>query len=1241
MDFRLPILRTVGFLVIFLLAVSGPSGSERPAANLQVSGTALVFPQFVNGELNGHLNRTRIILRNPSEFDDSGVVLFRGPGGAAANVPFSGAGRDSVDYSLGPWSTLELETDGTGSLQQGTIEVRSSRGSESVLEGTLIFEVLGNSVSVNNASAASRRELYVSRTADENTGFAAFNPDAAAVTIEVRLRDDHGELKATRQLDLQPLEQLTGFVDEARLFADYFKQNSAEFKGTIAIEVLSGSGLSAVGLIQKRQTGALIAVAGSTGQGSSQLVFPQFVNGEVNGQLNRTRIILRNTSDQIDLGTIEFLTLGAYPIPVGGTPVKTLQYSVQPHGTFEVETDGTGKLVSGYVRVTSSGPAGFPLTGTVVYSVLGAYVSVDSSPPLRRHQVYVSRKDKENTGVALFYQGQLTLAAELVLLDRKGQPVAQRSVELTKDRGLSAFIDETALFSSYFSKNKQDFEGTLNIVALGGRRFSAVGLLQRRDSGSLIAVSTGEKAYGKEPVAPALPLYPGQTFPIGVLADDELEGTAAVADLDRDSDLDLLVADRNSGVAVLLGNGNGTFQKPMLFPAAGARLVSVGEFDGDGIPDLATIGGNVGILFGYGDGTFREPKFLAAGNGPAAIAVADLNLDGRSDIVVANTNSNNLSVILGNGDGTFQPTRFVESGSKPTAVAVANINSDSIPDIAVGSDYQANFSVVLGNGDGTYRPGISGPGSIHTVYQTGIRLADLDGKNGPDLVGTGYAGTIVHLGRGDGTFGSPAIVGVPNASPSSYFNESPNPVQIADLDGDGKLDMVAGGSFFLGSVLRGKGDGSFETPWVFPSARSTIFLLGDFDGDHQLDLLTVNSENQTASILRGNGDGTFETSEHFSALPPSANKIYPSDVALGDFNQDGLSDLVSQDNTSKSIALVLGDGKGSFGQRLSFPAAEGPVSAGDSMESIAVGDVNGDGFGDVVVTDDYFGRLVTLLGKGNASFQPPRFSSVEVRPSSLSLEDLNGDGHLDAITAHILFAGVGENSAAGSVKISWGKGDGTFGVGSSYFVGGMEGKVIGSPIPAFPRKLALADLNGDNRKDIVVATSVGVSVLLGSGGGNFQTPVQYRLNWYGSPESAVAVADVDGDSILDIVAAGKIYVGTFPQGGVTILSGRGDGTFEQAWTSTAFGSSFNSFKSIPTAVVVADLDFDGLLDIATANYQSDVAVLLGKSGGTFSDPFYFAAGSPYSLAAGDVNRDGKPDLVTANGNSIGRILLHK
>ncbi|PYR76112.1 MAG: hypothetical protein DMF86_13505 [Acidobacteria bacterium] len=238
-------------------------------------------------------------------------------------------------------------------------------------------------------------------------------------------------------------------------------------------------------------------------------------------------------------------------------------------------------------------------------------------------------------------------------------------------------------------------------------------------------------------------------------------GPASIAtgDVNGDGIRDLAVANRlDDSVAVLLGNADGSFQRPVsvyLGPNSSPCSVGIGDFNRDGRLDLAVAnsGANtVSILPGNGDGTFQPALSLAAGTGPASLAVADFNGDGKSDLAVANTGSNDLSIILGNGDGTFQPAQRWVTDAGPSFVAVADFNRDTKPDLAVVNSGSGTISVLLGNGDGTFQaPSTFGAGGTHVGS---IAVGDFNGDGAQDLAVTNTDANTVSVlaGNGDGTF---------------------------------------------------------------------------------------------------------------------------------------------------------------------------------------------------------------------------------------------------------------------------------------------------------------------------------------------------------------------------------------------------------------------------------------------------------------------------------------------------------
>lgn len=303
--------------------------------------------------------------------------------------------------------------------------------------------------------------------------------------------------------------------------------------------------------------------------------------------------------------------------------------------------------------------------------------------------------------------------------------------------------------------------------------------------------------------------------------------SVVVADVNGDGKPDLLVADcgliginvcnhSNGLVGVLLGNGDGTFQPVVTYDSGGSTTVSiaVADVNADGKPDVLLANecgnsstcadGSVGVLLGNGDGTFQKATTYDTKYAIDSVAVADVNGDGRLDLLVASSGNSRVGVLLGNGDGTFQPVVIYESGGiSSLSVAVADVNGDGKPDLLVanicdtsGNCAHGSVSVLLGNGDGTFQTAVSyDPGGTGAWS---VAVADVNGDGKPDLVVAifFYNTVAVLLGNGDGTFQAATTYGSGGNSPTS--------VAVADLNGDGLLD-VAVANFCGGSgCLPGK-----------------------------------------------------------------------------------------------------------------------------------------------------------------------------------------------------------------------------------------------------------------------------------------------------------------------------------------------------------------------------------------------------------------------------------------------------
>jgi len=745
--------------------------------------------------------------------------------------------------------------------------------------------------------------------------------------------------------------------------------------------------------------------------------------------------------------------------------------------------------------------------------------------------------------------------------------------------------------------------------------------------------------------------------------------SVSVGDFNGDGKADLVVSNQcpqsncNSGaISVLLGNGDGTFQAAQSYASGGyeAYSVAVGDVNGDGKADLIVANGcqsanqcangAIGVLLGNGDGTFQAAQSYSSGGVVASsVVIADLNKDGHADLVVANQcldsscASGGVSVLLGNGDGTFQAAQSYPSGGlTAVSVAVGDFNHDHKMDLVVANQCQSsgncngNVGVLLGNGKGIFQSAQTYSSGGYRAVSVAVddfdedRVADLVVANQCPSSGDCSNGSVgVLLGNGDGTF----------QPPQNYLSGGNNTaaVAVSDLNGDGRTDLVLANQCQIASncndgsisVLLGNGDGTFQPARSYTS--DGVFAVsvdsGDWNGDRKTDLVVVNqcqtdsNCNGTVTVLLGNGDGTFQ-------VPPSyASGGYDADsVATGDLNRDGNLDLVvanlcqsssCSSGNNGSVSVLLGNGDGTF------QAAQQYATGGFGSSSVAIGDFNGDGNPDVVVANQCGtsdcksgGSVSVLLGTGNGKLETAQtYPSGASVALSVAIADFDKDGNLDLAVANQCQDSSCQN---GAVSVLLGNGNGTFQPAQSYGSAGFQTNFV-----------AVGDFNGDGNPDLVLASQCqdsscqhgGVSVLLGNGNGTFQAAQSYSSA--GSQADGVAITDLDGDGMVDLVVSNLCANSDCSTGVVSSLLGNGKGTFHPA-------HAFNSGGQHAYSVVAGDFDGDGHNDVVVTNGDG-TAVLLGNGDGTFQTAVPYSPGGIF-ISTGDFNGDHQPDVIVAGGS---------
>jgi hypothetical protein len=361
-----------------------------------------------------------------------------------------------------------------------------------------------------------------------------------------------------------------------------------------------------------------------------------------------------------------------------------------------------------------------------------------------------------------------------------------------------------------------------------------------------------------------------------------VSGHVTATDLNGDGHPDLVSETPSGALAVMIGNGDGTFQAPVTYAVGdNPNGISVGDLNGDGVPDLVVsdyvANGTDSALLGNGDGTFQPAIVSATDSGyPAASALADLNGDGKPDLIVSNTaNRGGVSILLGNGDGTFAPKTVLPSDGDPGGIAVGDLNGDGIPDVAftnVANGAQ-DVQVYLGKGDGTFveAPSVS---SSTTTYSASI--ADLNGDGSEELIFTSTSGSVsVALGKGDGTFQAPI---------SYAFGSSSGEAIVTDVNGDGKLDVVVtNGAANAVSVLLGNGDGTLQPAQPFAAGVGAGWVTAaDFNGDGGADLAVADFGSSSLSVL-------INTPPTLASPTYTIDKIAPQVTVSLDHNQLNLA----------------------------------------------------------------------------------------------------------------------------------------------------------------------------------------------------------------------------------------------------------------------------------------------------------------------------------------------------------------
>jgi hypothetical protein len=647
---------------------------------------------------------------------------------------------------------------------------------------------------------------------------------------------------------------------------------------------------------------------------------------------------------------------------------------------------------------------------------------------------------------------------------------------------------------------------------------------------------------------------------------------------------------------------------------------------------LAALGGGPAIPTGLAQTSacFGTASSFSASH-PVLVKVADVNHDREPDLVTSSGFGSSISAMLGNGDGTFQAQQSVSVGFSVGSMAIGDLNGDGNVDViasyggSAAQDY--NIAVLLGNGNGTFRVGT--PSYIAGILSVQVAIGDVNRDGKPDLIAVGgdsrngTASVRVLLGKGDGTFQSPA---------SFTGDDSPQSVAITDLNNDGKPDVVTVNSGGSVAVLLGNGDGTFQAKRNFTtSALAYDLAIADLNRDGKLDLVTASHNYphstvfNTVSVLLGKGDGTFQAVQSFAVGSTS-----PESVAVGDLNGDGKPDVATASAQSNNVSVLLGNGDGTLGAPQAFGVGALPLS-------VAIGDFNRDSKPDLAVANSNANTVSVLLNVCNSA------PVITVPGAQTTLEDTArafSTGASNAITI------ADPDAGTSALQVSLTADNGTLTLGGTAGLSGLSGNGTGSVSFSASQSASTTALNGltyapsanFHGTDTLVITAndqghtgnngpqssneiVAITVTAANDRPVLTmpsaqtTPEDTALIFSNGANNAIGVADLDGGAVKVTLTVTNGLLTLNGTGGL-VVTGNGTASIVATGPTVGVNAALNGLRFAPTA---------GFKGAASLQIQVDDLANGGSSA--------LQASGTVAITVAAVSRIGIADVTVTEGNS--------